>query len=264
MLARTIVSLILAPVALAVLFLAPPLLFTLAVLLVAQFSFIEYLQLVPILGDRKRQFWLTTLSGVVVLAFAFASQSTSTICLVLLAVLLGVIIQALWSVTHMDQVLPAIATSIFGLMYIPMSLGLMILLRSHRGDSGRRWILFLLLVTWASDIGAYLVGRSLGRHKLSPSISPGKTIEGSLAGLASALLVGLAFFRSAGNWHWLAMAVILNVVGQCGDLFESTLKRAAGVKDSSDRIPGHGGFLDRVDSLLFCCPVLYVMEGWRW
>ena len=139
--------------------------------------------------------------------------------------------------------------------------------------SGGLLLLIPLLATWASDTGAYAVGRTLGRHKLIPSVSPGKTIEGTVGGLLASVLVAWAIgrwlLRPAAHldFRWSPLGVILfgvavSVAAQIGDIAESLLKRDAGVKDSSTLIPGHGGVLDRVDSLLFVFPVSYVLFGW--
>jgi phosphatidate cytidylyltransferase len=129
-------------------------------------------------------------------------------------------------------------------------------------------LLLPLLLTWASDIGAYFVGRAFGKRKLMPSVSPGKTVAGAVGGLLATMLVGwlyarfvltpstqLAFVRGG----ILVFAILVSIAAQIGDLAESLLKREAGVKDSSHIIPGHGGILDRFDSLLFVLPVAYVL-----
>jgi phosphatidate cytidylyltransferase len=127
-----------------------------------------------------------------------------------------------------------------------------------RGDvpGGLQHLIWLLLVIWATDICAYLVGRSAGGPKLAPRISPGKTWSGLLGGVAGAGLVGAlaAHVMGAGYWFAAAVGASLAVVGQAGDLFESALKRHAGVKDSGHLIPGHGGLLDRIDGLVFAAP----------
>lgn len=126
---------------------------------------------------------------------------------------------------------------------------------------GMAWVLVVILVTWIADSAAYLVGRSLGRRKLAPALSPNKTVEGALGGLAGAALVAVGCFALFGlPGEPLAAAgagVALGIAGQIGDLSESLMKRQAGVKDSGNLIPGHGGILDRVDALLFALPV-----GW--
>ena len=126
---------------------------------------------------------------------------------------------------------------------------------------GMAWVLLVILVTWIADSAAYLVGRSLGRRKLAPALSPNKTVEGALGGLAGAALVAVACFAlfglPGGPLTAIGAGVALGIAGQIGDLSESLMKRQAGVKDSGHLIPGHGGILDRVDALLFALPV-----GW--
>lgn len=143
-----------------------------------------------------------------------------------------------------------------GMLYIGAAGLALALLR--RGDSGFANVLFVLLVVWASDIGAYLVGRQVGGPKLAPSISPGKTRSGAVGGLLAAVLVGgLASQQLApgGLGPACVLAATLAIVSQAGDLFESWVKRRFGVKDSSALIPGHGGLLDRLDGLLVAAPV---------
>ena len=133
----------------------------------------------------------------------------------------------------------------------------------------------MLCVVWAGDIAALYVGRAWGRHKLAPSLSPNKTWEGTLGSVAGSLLVtggllglaaGLAQWDSTklsypeDVWYWLVLAVVVNVAAQVGDLAESALKRAAGVKDSGSLLPGHGGVLDRIDALLLAAPVLWYAQ----
>ena len=161
----------------------------------------------------------------------------------------------------------AAATTVFCVAY----LGLVAYVFELRYDDyiidargGTALAMFPILLTWATDIGAYAFGRVFGSHKLMPSVSPGKTIEGSLGGLLLAVIVGLLYVSYV--LHPLAQlalrpltavlfAVCISVVAQVGDLAESLIKREAGIKDSSTLIPGHGGVLDRFDSLLFVLPV---------
>jgi phosphatidate cytidylyltransferase len=124
----------------------------------------------------------------------------------------------------------------------------------------RELVLFLLVIIWVGDSAAYYGGRAFGRHPLAPRISPKKTVEGAIAGLLGSMLVGgfvgVAFLGEP----WLSVTLIsaaTAVAGQVGDLAESAMKRSAGVKDSSSILPGHGGILDRLDSLFFAAPVFY-------
>ena len=148
---------------------------------------------------------------------------------------------------------------LFGTAYIGWMLGHLVLLRGLEG--GIALIFFVFLMTWASDTAAYYVGSSFGTHKLAPRISPGKTIEGAVGGLASSVM--MAVVAKFGFVPWLDLmdclivGLLLGSIGQAGDLFESQLKRHAGVKDSGTILPGHGGLLDRVDSLIFTSPAFY-------
>jgi phosphatidate cytidylyltransferase len=149
-----------------------------------------------------------------------------------------------------------------GIVYIPLLLSFLVMIR--REPDGMTWIFFLLAVIFAGDISAYYVGSYLGRHKLNPSVSPGKTIEGAVGGLAGNLLagtVGILFFLPALNWvGGIFFFLAAGIAGQVGDLFESELKRSSSIKDSGGLLPGHGGFLDRIDALLFASPVAYFFK----
>ncbi|MFZ3044598.1 MAG: phosphatidate cytidylyltransferase [Desulfatirhabdiaceae bacterium] len=155
------------------------------------------------------------------------------------------------------------AMQIQGMVYIPLMLSSIVLIRS--GQDGTIWIYFLLAVVFSGDIGALYVGTFLGKHKLCPSISPKKTIEGALGGLAANLMIGLtvkAFFLPTLSWGYTILLILLiGIAGQIGDLFESVLKRTAGIKDSGGILPGHGGMLDRIDALLFAGPVAWIFQS---
>jgi phosphatidate cytidylyltransferase len=142
----------------------------------------------------------------------------------------------------------------------------LVLIHAQR-PNGHLWLLVALAIVWAADTGAYFAGRKLGRHKLSPRISPNKTIEGLAGGALAGVLVGVVGGVVAGTATaklpavaLVALAVVL--ASAVGDLFESLLKRHAGVKDSGDLIPGHGGLLDRMDSVLAALPVFVLGKEW--
>lgn len=153
------------------------------------------------------------------------------------------------------------AWTLTGVLYIGWLLSYFVALRI---EAGRNWLLLALFITFASDTAAYFIGKAVGKHKLAPSISPGKTWEGAFAGVIGAVIVGYIFtlhtpFQTPMNFfHAVALAVAVSVFGQLGDLAESMLKRGAGVKDSGKLMPGHGGILDRLDSLLFSGFVVYI------
>lgn len=188
--------------------------------------------------------------------------------------------------------LGAAATTIFGVVYTAGLLGFAYAIRYHDTVAGYDvvgatrvvWgvvsfnlapggvlLAFPVLVTWASDIGAFAVGRTVGGRKLIPSVSPGKTVSGAIGGLAASMLVAYVFARTilVPTAHLgftprgaLVFGLAISLAAQTGDLFESLLKRECGVKDSSHIIPGHGGILDRFDSLIFVLPVAYLLIGW--
>lgn len=149
-----------------------------------------------------------------------------------------------------------------GIIYIPLFLSCMVMIRN--GTDGILWIFFLLSIVFAGDTGAYYVGSYLGRHKLCPAVSPGKTIEGSVGGLVANLGVGALFkwfFLTSLSWGFcILFSIIIGIAGQVGDLFESELKRSSNIKDSGVILPGHGGVLDRIDALLFAAPVAYFLK----
>ena len=152
--------------------------------------------------------------------------------------------------------------SVFGFVYVCLPLAMLVFI--DRYPAGNVWIFFLLAVVFASDTGAFYFGRFFGKHRLHPTVSPGKTWEGAVGGLLCALIpvyVFQAFFH-AGKVTVFFLALALAVVGQVGDLSESLLKRACGVKDSGGILPGHGGILDRIDGLIFAIPVLYAYLAW--
>ena len=150
-----------------------------------------------------------------------------------------------------------------GVMYLGFLGSHLVFLRD--APNGRDWVLLAVLATFATDSAAYAVGRLIGRTKISPGISPGKTLEGSLGGVAGGvagvLVLNWALDAGAGA-EIVGLAVLLPLVAELGDLAESLIKRGAGVKDASRVIPGHGGFLDRLDSILFTVPLVYYYLTW--
>lgn len=158
-----------------------------------------------------------------------------------------------------DQPFVNIALTLLGVLYVGGSFSMLPLLGYLHGDYSWQVILGTMLLLWTTDSGAYFTGKTFGRHKLFPRISPGKTWEGWVGGLLLALAAGYVlalFFHDLDRWHWLGVALIVAVFGVLGDLIESLLKRSLQVKDSGTLIPGHGGILDRFDSLLLVVPFI--------
>jgi phosphatidate cytidylyltransferase len=181
---------------------------------------------------------------------------------------------------------PAAAVSATSFAYVAVPLGCLVQLREQW--QGAFLVLYLLLVVWAGDIFAYFIGRSIGRHLMSPRISPKKTWEGAVASVAASVIVGSVLFthareisqffldlhlidRAGGNLSLqkptllpvVLLSIAINIAAQLGDLVESLIKRGAGVKDSGSLLPGHGGMLDRIDALLFAAPVMWCWAAWR-
>jgi phosphatidate cytidylyltransferase len=197
------------------------------------------------------------LGGAVVLAFALTTPSRPW----LLPLVMSVSVAAALCLGLrqeggvLDWTRPAL--TLFGVCYCPWLLGHAVWLRQSSGGVGLT--LSLLAVTWAGETAAYIVGRRWGRRPLAPAISPAKTVEGAVAQALVSVAVALAAGAAMGiGWiHATAIGVLLGVVGQVGDLAESFLKRSAQTKDAGGLLPGHGGLLDRLDSLLFNVPALY-------
>ena len=160
------------------------------------------------------------------------------------------------------NVTEAVARQVAGLIYVPVFLSSLVLLRNS--PAGILWVVLLLCVVFAGDVAAYYVGSHLGRHKLCPSVSPGKTVEGAVGGLAASVAVGVLIWQLCSHqipWGWaIVFFAVAGVAGQMGDLFESVLKRSAGIKDSGSILPGHGGLLDRIDALLFAAPIALLFK----
>jgi phosphatidate cytidylyltransferase len=191
-----------------------------------------------------------------------------------MVVLLAVLAATIWMRGVAGRPLGAAAMTVFGASYTGGTLAFAYGLRYHRyaigALAGTVLVLFPLVLTWTQDTGAYFVGRTLGRRKLIPSVSPGKTVEGSIGGLVLTVIVSWLYARmlmpaqaqlGLAPWAAIAFGVVISIAAQVGDLAESLLKREAKVKDSSALLPGHGGVLDRLDSVFFVLPVAYLLLG---
>jgi len=178
------------------------------------------------------------------------------------AVSLGVMAAMMLHLLRMREGEPDMAPAarmVLGIAYLPLLMSHFILVR--RTDEGILWVFFILVLAFSGDIAAYYAGKKLGRRKLLPNVSPGKTVEGIMGlvagGIAGCLVFRQLFLPLLPVWHAAILGLVGSVVGQLGDLSESALKRAAGVKDSGALLPGHGGILDRLDCLLFIAPFVY-------
>lgn len=196
---------------------------------------------------------------------SWLAQFKESLLLIMVIIMIGLIVRVLFQFEHV-QPLANMATTVAGVIYIPWLFCFLIKIRFLYDVHGKWYILMLFCISKFTDIMAYVSGSLLGRHKLAPMISAKKTIEGSIGGLCGAILAGILLKLSfAGVYQvfsWsqlLILTIVLGVFGQVGDLFESALKRDAGIKDSGQLFPGMGGALDVIDSLLVVSPMMYLM-----
>ena len=261
---RLLTALLLIPPLILLIMMGNPALFAFMVAVVAVLSLWEYLRIVyhghTLRARSLVDGWIYL--GAVLMVAGVHFQLLSALLSILVLSLIGAAVISMPRF-RAGQDAPSVAMkAIFGLFYIPLLLSFLILLRN--AADGQLWVVFLLWVIAWGDSGAFYIGTWLGRHKLCPSVSPKKTVEGALGGLGANLLFGwlfkILFFNSLSTPACLTFALVVGVVGQAGDLFESGFKRTAGIKDSSNMLPGHGGVLDRLDSLLFAAPVGYLLK----
>jgi phosphatidate cytidylyltransferase len=281
MLKRTLTALLLIPPVVYLIGWSPKWLFLLALVVAVILALREYFALCRAMGFKV--FSWVGYAGAVAFCIVLTlpgNASHSVVMPLLVVSVLFISTLALRRSTDLKDYLAATSVTIFGILYIGLSLSCLVPIRfaSHSfagagmlgGGTdqppapgvGLRPLLFLFVVIWAGDICAYLVGRSMGRIPFFLRISPRKTWEGALAGLVGSLLAAWAF----AHWFWKTADVItivliagwIAVAGQVGDLVESAIKRGANQKDSGTLLPGHGGFLDRIDSLLFAAPAFYL------
>ncbi len=257
--ARELTALVMTPIAVYIVGWSHPHVFAAMVALIGALALYEFL----VLGRRKGYVLPIPLCIAVMLVI------TASFVLEPLSVEMGVFLALLVIPTayvfargDLEHALPSSALAITATLYVGMLSGSLIRLRNDFPVIGPKLVFFLLLVVWLGDAGAYYVGRQFGRHKLSPRISPKKTIEGLAGGVATSIIAAVVihytFFREFPIVHAIVAGVVLSVAGVIGDLAESMWKRSADVKDSGTLIPGHGGFLDRFDSIFFTTPILYV------
>lgn len=248
MVTRIITAIVGIPLFLGALFLGGFYLQALVALLVF-FGLIEFGRLIsPVYWD------FLFISGLSYLTISYSSSNSTYLFLWLVVLLLYFLIRSAFS----TQKPLAAAANLLGVFYVPVLYSFIWLVRMEYGFS---MTLFALIITWLTDTGAYFVGSAWGKHRLAPRISPKKSWEGAAGGVLTALVGGVAFGLITSNSvaPLVLLSVILSAVGQIGDLAESAMKREAGVKDSGAILPGHGGILDRFDSLVFVLPTLYLL-----
>jgi phosphatidate cytidylyltransferase len=204
----------------------------------------------------------------------FALKRADFIVVVIAALVVVTLTLSIFQDADFSKSLASASSTVFGVAYVALLAGFLVGLRmipdTHTLTPTPHLAAKLLTTFFAmvmlTDTGAYYTGRSMGRHKLAPRVSPGKTVEGSVGGFIAAALAGVAckyiFFPEISTVHVLILGAVIGIVGQIGDLAESLLKRGSGVKDSGNIFPGHGGMLDRIDSMLFCAPIVYFYSQW--
>lgn len=213
------------------------------------------------------------LAGIAVIA-CFTFKRVDLIVTVFAALALVALALEVFRARDMNKVLSSVSATIFGVIYVAMLAGFLVGARMTDDSAtvppvpqlAAKLLTTFFAMVMMTDTGAYYTGRALGRHKLAPSVSPGKTIEGSIGGFITAAAAGVickyVFFPEASIVHIAILGATIGIISQIGDLAESLLKRGSGVKDSGAIFPGHGGMLDRVDSILFCAPILYYYSVW--
>jgi phosphatidate cytidylyltransferase len=254
-------------------------LLALAVALVTMLALFEYFALGDAIGHRAYRFWTASCALLLIYVQWFAAiapaygmprrlvfdrgvdyvfRVSPTVPDVFFLFVLGVAVLALWTKRPLVEALPAAGVSASGLILIAFPLSYAIGLHGLRLQ-GPALLLFSMVIIWVGDTAAYFVGRSFGKYKLAPHLSPKKTWEGTVASFVGSLIVAVAFarFMTVPLPHLLGMAAVGNVAGQVGDLLESAYKRSAGIKDSGSILPGHGGVLDRIDALILAIPVVW-------
>jgi phosphatidate cytidylyltransferase len=281
MLLRILTAAVLIPVVVALVWWGPAALLAGIAALVAILALFEFFNLGGRMGLRAFRYWtfacaagifyaqystglieVHSLSGGASLV-RDATGGTLSLEAVLLVFVFGVVGIGLATRRALHEVLPGASISCAGLLLIALPFSYIVRVNEIQ-RSGRQLVLFTLCLIWAGDTLAYFAGKSLGRVPMAPALSPKKTWEGSIANILASLLVAVAFARwmQIDALTLIVIAGLANIAGQMGDLIESAYKRGAAAKDSGTLVPGHGGVLDRVDSLILASPVVWL--AWQW
>ena len=259
---RVLSAIIFLPILLLIIWRGSPIYFSGLIFIAAILGLLEYKNIAEQVGLKA------TLCPVIIAALAILSSfyfhRPDLIVATLAALVIVELTAQLFTVQDLTKALAGAAGAVFGVTYVAVLGGYLIWLRlvdDHGIQLSAKLISLFFLIVFAGDTGAYYTGRTLGKNKLAPRISPGKTVEGSLGGLvANVLAVVIAhftFFPELNLVTAIPLALIMGSLGIIGDLCESMMKRGSNIKDAANIIPGHGGILDRLDSILFNAPVLY-------
>ncbi len=274
LLQRSLTALVGIPVILTVIWLGSPWL-TLLLLIVGVAAIRELYRMTPV-GIGRLPVWIGAAWVIALLLGAEAASGRDNFLVISGSVIaIGSFIGLLWFIayyrawgsTTRNGYVIGFVYLILGPVYVGFFLATALMLREFTSqgypDLGRSWLLFAILVVFAVDTGAYVVGRMIGNHPMAANISPNKTWEGGVGGFLAAvgvaLILGLVFNLEVATWKQVTIGAVVGVVAQWGDLAESKIKRLANLKDSGSIIPGHGGLLDRLDSILLALPAVYYM-----
>jgi len=230
--------------------------FSLLVSLLALIGLDEFYRMA--LPSRRGEGRVAAAAGALAIFTVFSANPVVPL-LTLTALVLGFCLIALFRLQDIRHSAQDAALVLMGFLYVPLLLAHLVMIRTL--PHGVSWLFLIMVIVMAGDSAAYYVGSSIGKNRLYPAVSPKKSIEGSIGGVAGSLIGALVasytFFPELAIADCIATALILGVLGQLGDLFESLIKRSCGVKDSGSIVPGHGGILDRLDSILFAAPAAF-------
>lgn len=281
MLARILTACVLIPAVVALVWWGPSALLAAVAALVALLALMEFFHLGERVGLRAFRIWTMICaaglfyaqysqglvethplgSGVsIVQVHAVGAVSVSVVFLIFIFGAAGIVLAMR---RPLQESLPALSISSAGLLFIAFPFSYLVRL-DEMSQTGRALILFTLVLIWAGDTLAYFTGKAIGRIPMAPALSPKKTWEGAVANLAGSLIVafGFSYWMQLDVWTLIGIAAFANIAGQMGDLLESAYKRGANVKDSGALLPGHGGMLDRIDSLILASPVVWAAYQW--
>ncbi|MGC4064527.1 MAG: phosphatidate cytidylyltransferase [Polyangiaceae bacterium] len=262
---RVLSSVVALPVVLGVLFFAPPVGWFALVLCAALLGAFELFSM-SAKTDRASVALGIVLTGTVAASLYFGGADPRTLVTLVLGLPVIALLVPLFRFRSIESAGFELMTAAAGPLYVGGLLVTSALLRRDLGSDGAKWVCLSLSIAWFADTGAYFTGRALGKAKLYPAVSPGKTRAGLWGALAFAALAGClastTYLPALPLLPGILLGIVAGLLGQLGDLVESLLKRSTGVKDSGALIPGHGGILNRVDALLFVSPIVYLYTLW--